>query len=83
MRMFSFFFGTITTLATHTGYCTSLMILASRSFYTSASADLTLSPDIGRCLCSFGLTFGSVFKACSMTDRWTPVKSDLDHANTS
>jgi hypothetical protein len=48
-----------------------------------ASADLTLSSDIGRCLYSFGLTFGSVFRACSMTERWTPVKSYLDHANTS
>jgi hypothetical protein len=57
-------FGTITTLATHTGYYTSLMILASSSFCTSVSADLTVSSDIGLCRCSFGLTFGSVFRAC-------------------
>jgi hypothetical protein len=68
MHMFPFFFSTITTLATYTGYCTSLMILVSSSLCTSASADLTLSSDIGLCRCSFDLTFGSVFGVCSMTE---------------
>ena len=83
IRHLPFFFSTITTFASHSGYCTSQMTPASSNFCTSACAAFYLSSDIGRGLCFAGLAFGFTLSVCSMTPRLTPRKSDEDHANMS
>src|SRR5688572_12403452 len=76
-------FFTITVLASHSGYFTSLMTPALRSIFTLFRAPLALSSDIFRSLCFLGLKDGSTLSECSITSLLTPQRSLADHAKTS
>src|SRR5688500_3342722 len=76
-------FLTITVLASHTGYFTSLITPALRSLLTSLRAPSALSSDIFRSLCFLGLKDGSTLSECSITSLLTPQRSLADHAKTS
>jgi hypothetical protein len=80
---FSFFLWTITTLANHCGYFTSLMNPASNSRCTSAFATSTFSSDILWGFCFLGFTCGITYSLCSITSLLTPTKSEVDQAKTS
>src|SRR6187455_124572 len=70
-------FFTITVLASHSGYFTSLMTPALRSLFTSFQAPSALSSDIFRSLCFLGLKDGSTLSECSITSLLTPQRSLL------
>jgi hypothetical protein len=76
-------FFTMTVLANHSGYFTSLMTPALRSLFTSFRAPSALSSDIFRSLCFLGLKDGSTLSECSMTSLLTPQRSLADQAKTS
>jgi hypothetical protein len=76
-------FFTITVLASHSGYFTSLMTSALRSLFTSFRAPSTLSSDIFRSLCFLGLKDGSTLSECSITSLLMPQRSLADQAKTS
>src|SRR5688500_5026838 len=78
-----FAFFTITVLASHSGYLTSLITPALRSLFTSFRAPSALSSDIFRSLCFLGLKDGSTLSECSMTSLLTPQRSLADQTNTS
>jgi hypothetical protein len=76
-------FFTMTVLANHSGYFTSLMTPALRSLFTSFRAPSALSSNIFRSLCFLGLKDGSTLSECSMTSLLTPQRSLADQAKTS
>jgi hypothetical protein len=76
-------FFTITMLASHSGYVTSLITPALRSLFTSFRAPSALSSDIFRSLCFLGLKDGSTLSECSMTSLLTPQRSLVVQAKTS
>src|SRR5688572_29478859 len=76
-------FFTITVLASHSGYVTSLITPALRSLFTSFRAPSALSLDIFRSLCFLGLKDGSTLSECSMTSLLTPQRSLAVQAMTS
>jgi hypothetical protein len=76
-------FFTITVLASHSGYATSLITLALRSLFTLFRAPSALSSDIFRNLCFLGLKSGSTLSECSMISLLTPQRSLADQAKTS
>jgi hypothetical protein len=78
-----FFFLTITTFASHSGYTTSLMKHVSNSLWTSAFAASTFSSDILWSFYFLGLAVRLTCNRCSITSRLTPTKSEVDHAKTS
>jgi hypothetical protein len=65
-------FFTMTVLASHSGYVTSLITPALRSLFTSFHAPSALSLDIFRRLCFLGLKDGSTLSECSITSLLTP-----------
>jgi len=77
---FPFFFFTGTVLASHVGYLTSLMTLASNNLWTSALTAATLSSDILQGFCFLGLMDGSMSSRCSMISLLTPRRSLVDQA---
>jgi hypothetical protein len=76
-------FFTITVLASHSGYVTSLITPALRSLFTSFRATSTLSSNIFRSLCFLGLIAGSKLSECSMISLLTPQRSLADQGKTS
>src|SRR5688572_18018 len=76
-------FFTITVLASHSGYFTSLMTPALRSLSTAFRAPSALSSDIFRSLCFLSLNDRSTLIECSITSLLTPQRSFADHAKTS
>jgi hypothetical protein len=74
---------TITTLANHYGYLTSLMNLASNSRCTSAFAASTFSSDILWSFYFLDFTCGLIFSLCSITSLLTPTKLEVDQTTTS
>jgi hypothetical protein len=76
-------FFTITVLASHFGYFTSLITPALRSLFTLFRAPSALSSVIFRSLCFLGLKDGSTLSECSMTSLLTPQRSLADQAKTS
>jgi hypothetical protein len=83
IHQFSFFLRTITTLANHCGYATSLTNPASNRHCTSAFIASIFSSDILRSFCFLGFTFGLTYNLCSITSLLTPIKSEVDQAKTS
>jgi hypothetical protein len=75
-------FFTITVLASHSGYVTSLITPALRSLLTSFLAPSALSSDIFRSLSFLCLMVGSTLSECSMTSLLTPQRSLDDQAKT-
>jgi hypothetical protein len=80
---FSFFLQTITTLANHCGYLTSLINPASNSCCTSPFVASFFSSDILCIFCFLGFTFGLTCNLCSITSLLTPTKSEVDQVKTS
>jgi hypothetical protein len=80
---FLFFLWTITTLANHCGYCTSLINLASNNHCTLAFTASIFSSDILRSFCFLGFAFGLTCSLCSITSLLTPIRSEVDQAKTS
>jgi hypothetical protein len=80
---FLFFLCTITTLANHCGYRTSLMKPASNSHCTLAFTTSTFFSDILQSFCFLGFTFGLTYSLCSITSRLAPIRSEVDQAKTS
>ena len=80
IRHFLFFFLTMTTLANHFGYCTSLITLASNSLFTSALAASAHSVDIFLSFCFLGFDPWETFKLCYANSWLTPYKSLADKA---
>jgi hypothetical protein len=78
IHYFPFFLWTITTLASHCRYLTSLMNLASNSHCISAFTASTFSSDILRSFCFMGFTCGLTCNLCSITSLLTPTKSKVD-----
>src|SRR5688572_25588151 len=76
-------FFTITVLANHSGYFTSLITPTLRSIFTLFRAPSALSSDIFRSLCFLGLKDGSTLSECSMTSLLTPQRSLADQAKIS
>jgi hypothetical protein len=76
-------FFTITVLASHSRYLTSLITPTLRSLFTSFQAPSALSSDIFRSLCFLGLKDGSTLSECSMTSLLTPQRSLADQAKIS
>ena len=76
-------FFTITVLASHSVYVTSLITLALRSLLTSFHAPSALSSDIFRSFCFLGLIAGSTLSECSITSLLTPQRSLANQAKTS
>jgi hypothetical protein len=76
-------FFTITVLASHSGYVTSLITPTLRSLFTSFRAPSALSSDIFRSLCFLGLKDGSTLSECSMTSLLKPQRSLAVQAKTS
>jgi hypothetical protein len=74
---------TITMLANHSGYVTSLITPALRSLLTSFLAPSALSADIFQSFCFFGLMAGSTLSECSITSPLTPQISLVDQEKTS
>jgi hypothetical protein len=75
-------FFTITVLASHSGYVTSLISPALRSLLTSFLAPSALSLDIFRSFCFLGLMAGSTLSECSITSLLTPQRSLVYQAKT-
>jgi hypothetical protein len=80
---FPFFLRTITTLANHCGYVTSLINPASNRHRTSAFATSIFSSNILRSFCFLGFTFGLTCSLFPITSPLTPIKSEVDQAKTS
>jgi hypothetical protein len=76
-------FFTITVLASHSGYVTSLITPALRSLLTSFLAPLALSYYIFLSFCFLGLTVGSTLRECSITSLLILQRSLADQAKTS
>jgi hypothetical protein len=76
-------FFTITVLASHSWYVTSLITPALRSLYTSVCAPSPLSLDIFRSLYFLGLKDGSTLNECSTISLLTPQRSLVVQAKTS
>jgi hypothetical protein len=76
-------FFTITVLASHSRYVTSMMTPALRSIFTSFQAPSALSSDIFRSLYFLELKDGSTLSECSMTSLLTPQRSLVVQAKTS
>jgi hypothetical protein len=81
--IFLFFFGTSTTLASHSEYLTSLMAFASNGLCTSAFAANILSSDIFLYRCFFGFIFGLISRECCMISLLAPFRSEDDQTKTS
>jgi hypothetical protein len=75
-------FFTITVLAVHSRYVTSLMTLALRSLLTSFRAPSALLSDIFQSFCFLGLIARSTLSECSMTSLLTPQRSLAGQAKT-
>jgi hypothetical protein len=80
---FLFFLRTITTLANHCGYVTSLMNPASNRSCTSTFAASIFSSDILRSFCFLGFMLGLTSNLCSITSLLTPIKSEVNQAKIS
>ena len=80
---FPFFFLTITTLANHSKYYTSLMTPSSSNLCTLAFAASALSVDIFLSFCFHGFAPLATFKLCCARSRLMPYRSFADQANTS
>jgi hypothetical protein len=80
---FLFFLRTITTLANHCGYVTSLINPASNRCCTSAFATSIFSSDILQNFFFMGLAFGLTCGLCSITSLLTPIKLEVDQTKTS
>jgi hypothetical protein len=80
---FPFFFLTMTTFASHSGYFTSLMKPASNNLCTFTFAASTFSYAILRSFFFFGFALGLTCSRCSMMSLLTPTKSKVNQANTS
>jgi hypothetical protein len=80
---FPFFLRTITTLANHCGYVTSLINSTSNTRCTLAFATSIFSSHILRSFCFLNFTFGLTCSLCSITSLLTPIKSQVDQARTS
>jgi hypothetical protein len=76
-------FFTITVLANHSGYVTSLITPAHINLLTSFPAPSALSSDIFRSFCFLGLMVGSTLRECSIMSLLTPHRSLADQAKTS
>jgi hypothetical protein len=83
IRHFPFFLRTITTLANHCRYVTSLINPTSNRRCTSAFAASIFSSDILRSFYFLGFTFGLTCSLCSITCLQTPIKSEVCQAKTS
>jgi hypothetical protein len=83
IRHFPFFLQTITMLASHCEYLTSLINPASNNRYTSAFTASIFSSDILRSFCFLGFACGLTCNLCSITSLLTPTKSEVDQAKTS
>jgi hypothetical protein len=81
--LFPLAFFTMTVLASHSGYYTSLITPALRSLFTSFRAPLALSSDIFQSLCFLGLKDESTLSECSMMFLLTPQRSLAIQAKTS
>ena len=81
--IFSFFFGTSTTFASHSEYLTSLMTFTSNSLYTLAFAAKILSSNIFLCRCFLGFILGLMSRECCMISLLTPLRSEANQVNTS
>jgi hypothetical protein len=79
---FPFFLRTITTLANHCGYVTSLINRTSNRRCTSTFAASIFSPDILWSFCFLGFAFGLTYSLCSITSLLTPIKLEVDQAKT-
>jgi hypothetical protein len=82
IRYFSFFLRTITMLANHYGYVTSMIHPASNRCCTSAFTASIFSSHILRSFCFLGFAFGLTCSLCSITCLLTPIKSEVDQAKT-
>ena len=82
-RHLSFAFLTSTTLASHSGYSTSLIAPALRSFPTSSLMAFCLSGAKLLLLCLTGLKDGLTFSLCVITVGSIPPMSACFHAKTS
>jgi hypothetical protein len=80
---FLFFLHTITTLANHCRYVTSFTNPTSSSHYILAFAASTFSSHILGSFYFLGFAFQWTCILCSITSLLTPIKSKVDHANTS
>src|SRR5688572_2006290 len=74
-------FFTITVLAIHSRYVTSLITPALRSLLTLFLAPSALSSDIFRSFYFFGLTTRSTLSKCSITSLLTPQRPLTDQKN--
>ena len=83
IRHFPFFFLTITTLDSHSGYWTGLMTPTSSNLYTSTFAASALSMDIFLTFCFLGFAPFATFKLCCARSWLTPWRSFADQANMS
>jgi hypothetical protein len=80
---FPFFLRTITTLANHCGYVTSLINPASNRHCTSAFTTSIFSSDILRSFCFLGFAFGLTCSLCSIIYLLAPIKSEVDQVKIS
>jgi hypothetical protein len=78
IHQFPFFLQTITTLANHFRYVTSLIIPASNKRCTSAFVASIFSSDILQSSCFLGFTFVLTCNLCMITSLQTPIKSKVD-----
>jgi hypothetical protein len=76
-------FFTMTVLASHSRYVTSLITLTLRSLFTSFHAPSALSSDIFRSLYFLGLKDASTLSECSIMSLLTPQRSLAVQAKTS
>ena len=85
MHIFHFLldFFTITTLASHVVYCTSLMNHTFRSFLASSSTTFPFSGSSFLFLCVTGLAFGQMTSLWQWNLGWIPGISNADHAKRS
>jgi hypothetical protein len=83
IRHFPFFLWTVTTLANHCGYVTSLINHASNRRCTLVFATSIFSSDILRSFCFLGFTFVLTCNLCSITSLLTPIKLKVDEAKIS
>jgi hypothetical protein len=81
-RHFPFFLRTITILASHCGYLTSLMKHASNNHCTLGFTASIFSSDFLRSFCFLGFACGLTCSLCSVTSLLTPTKSKVDRAKT-
>jgi hypothetical protein len=83
IHQFPFFLQTITTLANHCRYVTSLIIPASNKRCTSAFVASIFSSDILQSSYFLGFAFVLTCNLCMITSLQTPIKSKVDQAKTS